>query len=264
MEAKKTKIFCAVPTTGTITDTQSYFWRTAEKKYADRLEFVWPEACVRRIFHDFARNSLVEEFLKTDCDILFFLDSDVCPPDDIFDIVTEDGDKWQAAGAPYPVFMPANQESDRRPVVLFTAYKKNAAGGLAATNVPMSGKEYIDGLATGCLFLKRHLLEQMSRPWFAFEYDDTTRCVKAGEDLSFCRKVSDLGYNFFVDYSKVCRHYKTVCLLEVNAYAMEYAKRTLQRYVEQLETNMLAAMQEKQRKSKLVSPTQALIQKFRT
>jgi len=260
----KVKVYCAVPTTGTVSDTHHYFWRNAEKKYGDRIEFVWPEACVRRIFHDYARNSHVEEFLKTDADILFFLDSDVCPPDEIFDLVTEDGDKWQCAGAPYPVFMPANQSADRRPVVLFTAYKKNKQGGLSASDVPRSGKEYIDGLATGCLFIKRKVLEQMERPWFAFEYEDKTRLMTAGEDLSFCRKVGDLGYNFFVDYSKVCRHYKNVCLLEVNAYAMDYAKRTLERYVEQLEANMLAAMQAKQTKPKLVSPTQALIQKFRT
>ena len=254
----KTKVYCAVPTMGTVADSQTYFWREAEKLYGDRIEFIWPEQCVRRFGHDFARNSHVEEFLKSGADILFFLDSDVVPPTNVFDLVVNNA-KWNLAGAPYPVFMtPSGFE---RQQVLFTVYKGSNGQGLGVAQVPSSGTEYVDGLATGCLFIKREVLEHMPAPWFEFKYDEKTRKMIEGEDLGFCRKARDLGYKFYVDYSMVCKHYKTVCLLEVNNYAMEYAKRTVDSYsamikplIEQLSAKARAAQR----------PVDKIIKSFRT
>ena len=105
MEAKKKiKIYCGIPSTGDRVDVQNYWWREVQDRYSDRIELVFPELCVQRIFHDFARNEVVEEFLATDCDVLFFLDSDICPPKFLFDIVTNHYDKWEAAGAPYGIW----------------------------------------------------------------------------------------------------------------------------------------------------------------
>lgn len=269
MEAKnKIKVYCAVPTTGVVADAQTYFWRDAEAKYKDQIEFIWPPLCVRRVFHDYARNSQVEEFLKSDAEILFFLDSDVVPPPDVFDLVLEK-DKWVVAGAPYPIFMTPPGHTE--PQIVFTAYNGSAKGGVAAADCPNEGKEFIDGLATGCLFIKRELFSQLKKPYFAFEYDEETRCMTAGEDLSFCRKVRDLGHKFYVDYSKVCRHYKSVCLLEVNNYTRQYAKRSVEMYdsmVKPALQELQARIKAKNTPSKLVAPSgrpiESIINKFRT
>jgi len=225
--AAKIRVYCSVPTTGTVSDSQTFFWRAAEQKYGDRIEFIWPDKCWRRIFHDFARNAHVEEFLKSSADILFFLDSDVTPPEDLFDLVLEH-DKWKLAGAAYPIFMtPAGCE---RPQVVFTVYKGKANGGLGAAEMPGEGTDFVDGLATGCLFIKREVLEKLAKPYFEFKYDAESRCMTEGEDLGFCKKVNALGYKFYTDYSKVAKHQKSVCLLEINNYAMEYAKRSVEQY----------------------------------
>jgi GT2 family glycosyltransferase len=225
--AKKIKVYCSVPTTGAVSDSQTYFWRATEKKYGDRVEFIWPEQCWRRIFHDFARNEHVEQFLKSDADILFFLDSDVTPPEDLFDLVI-DHEKWKLAGAAYPVFItPAGYD---RPQVTFTVYKGKYGGGLGSADMPQSGTEFVDGLATGCMFIKREVFAQLEKPYFEFKYDPTSRLMIEGEDLGFCKKVGSLGFRFYTDYAKVCKHYKSVCLLEVNNYAMEYAKRSVEQY----------------------------------
>ncbi len=92
------KIYMGIPSTGNRRDTQSYNLREIEKRYRDKVELVYPEQCIHRIFHDFARNATVEEFLKTDCDILWFLDSDITPPCDVLDLVVEHGEKWKVAG----------------------------------------------------------------------------------------------------------------------------------------------------------------------
>ena len=223
MEPKKTRVYMGAPSTGTRADSQTYALREIAAKYADTIELVYPKQCVHRSFHDFARNEIVEEFLRSDCDILWFLDSDICPPTHILDLVAKHGDKWQAAGAPYPIFMvpPGGTE----PCVLFTAYKgvvhrdDGSVQGIQLTSVPRAGTEFIDGLATGCLFLKRSVFEKLEKPYFEFKYDKESRKMTEGEDLGFCVKVNKQGIQFFVDYDLVCKHYKTVCLLDINNYA---------------------------------------------
>jgi hypothetical protein len=58
--------------------------------------------------------------------------------------------------------------------------------------------------------------------------------MKEGEDLGFCRKVNDAGYQFFTDYSLVCKHFKRVCLLDVNNYAIRFANAAVNAYDENI------------------------------
>lgn len=223
---KKVKLFMGIPSTGTRSDAQCYALRRLEKVYGDRIEFVYPELLVQRIFHDFARNAYVEEFLKSDCDIMWFLDSDVVPGPKTLDLITEHGDKWQLAGCPYPVFM--TQKGWDGPQVVFTVYNR-AASGMYPASIPREGTGFVDGIATGCIFIKREPLLKLTKPYFEFKYDAETREMTEGEDLGFCRKVNDLGYRFFTDYSMVCKHYKMVDLLDVNNYAITFSN---QNYVQ--------------------------------
>lgn len=243
---KKLKIYLGIPSTGTRVDLQTYFFRNIEKKYGDRIEFVYPTQCVHRSFHDFARCAVVDEFLATDCDILWFLDSDVVPPDDVLDIVTDHHEEWQAAGAPYPLWMvpPGGDET----CVLFTAYKgvvEKESGeiqGIKMTEVPQSGKEFIDGVATGCMFIKREVFSLLEKPYFEFKYDPITRAFKEGEDLGFCLKLNKLGIKFFIDYSKVCKHYKQVCLLDVNNYAVSWANDKILQYDKDIRASVMKSI----------------------
>lgn len=224
----KIKLFLAVPTIGTIYDAQVYALERIKERYADTVEIVRPELLVNRIFHDYARNSMVDEFLASDCDVMWFLDSDVCPPVDALDVLVEHGDKWKLAGLPYPVFVTPTK--DEGPKVVFTVYKQMENGKLSPSRIPYSGTDFVDGIATGCLFIKREVFNDIKAPYFEFKYDPTTRALVEGEDLGFCLKARDRGYKFFVDYSKVCKHRKNVDLLEVNNYAIEYANKAVKEY----------------------------------
>jgi GT2 family glycosyltransferase len=101
---------------------------------------------------------------------------------------------------------------------------------LGSADIPQTGTDYVDGLGTGCMFIKRAVLEKMQKPYFSFIFREEDRHINVGEDLDFCMRVNDMGYKFYVDYSKVCKHYKTVCLLEVNNYAQEFAGRSIRQY----------------------------------
>lgn len=257
----KIKLFVAMPTTGQVYDSTVHALRGLEKKYSDRIEFVYPDKLVRRIFHDFSRNAMVEEFLNTDCEVMWFLDSDIAPPEHVLDLITEHGDKWKVAGAPYPVFMTPPGEKDC--AVFMCVYKHNDTKGMAAADVPYEGVEFVDGLATGCMFIKRGVFEQLEKPYFEFKYDPTDRKMLEGEDLGFCIKVNKLGHKFFTDYSMVCKHYKSVCLLEVNNYAINYANNSVKRYdsliksqVEGLVRQVAQSQVKGEQKSKLILPGQ--------
>lgn len=226
---QKTKVFLGLPSTGSVVDSQAYLLREISELYKDHIELVYPQQCVRRIFHDYARNEIVEEFLDSDCDILWFLDSDITPHKNVLDLVAIHKDKWQVAGATYPVFMKSPFTDDVS--VVFTVYKKNEkSSNLGLADAPKSGQAFVDGLATGCLFIKREVFSLLKKPYFEFKYNSESRAMTEGEDLGFCIKLSSLGIQLYTDFELVCKHQKEVDLLDVNNYAIEYANAQVLRY----------------------------------
>lgn len=225
------KLYMGLPSTGERSDFQTYILRDLEKKYGDRIEFIYPEHCTHRKFHDFARNAIVEDFIASGADILWFLDSDVAPAPHVLDLITLHGDHWDLAGAPYPVFM--TPEGYKGPQIVMCVYTQGE-NGLHASAVPTKGTAMVDGLATGCLFIKRDVISKLKKPYFEFKFDAETRNLTEGEDLGFCRKANELGYKFFTDFSMVCKHYKHVDLLEVNNYAIDYSNQSVLAYDAQI------------------------------
>lgn len=224
---QKIKVYMGIPSTGDRWDVQEYALRAIQRKYADRIEFVYPEVFCSRIFHDYARNQYVEQFLASDCDVIWFLDSDICPHTDVLNLLIDHFDKWDVAGAPYPVFMtPKGYDS---PQVVFTAYSHDG-NGFHPTQIPQSGTDFIDGIATGCLFIKKSVFSKLKAPYFEFKYSPETRELIEGEDLGFCRKIRELGTKFFIDYGLVCKHQKKIDLLDVNNYAIQYANNAVLAY----------------------------------
>lgn len=218
----KIKVYCGFPSVGNRIDIQCYALREIERRYADRVEFVYPKNSAQRIFHDAARNGIVEEFLQTDCDVLWFMDADIHPPVDCLDFLNEDMyAQWELAGLPYPVWMTPPGYSHMQAVVCVYNYD---GPGLKPARIPRDGIKFVDGLATGFLLIKRAVFSELERPFFEFKYDPITRAMTEGEDLGFCMKVNQLGYKFLTDYSKVCGHRKDVDLLHVMNYATQYAQ----------------------------------------
>ena len=219
----KIKIYMGLPSMGERLDYQTYVLRDIEKRYADEVELVYPERCCHRFMHDFARNEIVEEFLNSDCDVLWFLDADVAPPPHILDLVTVHANKnWLVAGAPYPLWLMTPGTNDLG--VQYTVYNGSAPTesgqrGFALTNVPKQGVEWVDGLATGCLFIRREVFAKLEKPYFEFKRIRENQEVVEGEDLGFAMKLSKLGIQFFVDHGMVCGHWKRVDLLDVQNYA---------------------------------------------
>lgn len=243
---QKIKIYLGWISTGLREDVHLYLLRDLQDRYGELVEFQLPDICAHRIFHDRARNDVVEEFLASDCDLLWFLDSDVVPPNHVLDLVAHHYDKWQIAGAPYPVYQMIPGTDDMS--LCFTVYnglgKDPSSGqrGIFMSEVPPEGSGFVDALATGCLFIKREVFEKLQKPYFEFKFDKETRRIIEGEDLGFALKLHDLGIKFYVDYSMVCEHYKRVGLLQMNNYAMKMGNNRVIEYDKQVRDGVEKAL----------------------
>ena len=138
-----------------------------------------------------SRNYLVKKFLKTDCDWLYFWDSDVIIRDTTFlDKLTETADSLKAdiVGGAYRI------KNDRN-LYAFGNYETD--GKLINFKVGELHKpELVDTLATGSMMISRKVLETLPAPWFSFvEKPDET----IPEDHNFCTIAKAAGFRIAVD-----------------------------------------------------------------
>jgi len=147
------------------------------------------------------RNSIVKEFLKTDCDYLLCIDHDNIPINNPLDLVELDKD---VIGCPYP------------------QVKNGEIGWLVMNKVPDGyrqvsvenavGVQEVDAIASGVMLIARRVLEKVKTP-FERKWKDG-QAVK-GLDFYFCDKARDLGFKVWVAWDYVADHYKEVSLLQV-------------------------------------------------
>jgi hypothetical protein len=166
---------------------------------------------------EFARNLLVQEFLKTDCDRLWFLDADMLPaPPFSARILDIEGD---IVGAAVPIIR-SNQ-------IITNTFLRNdnspsGVGTAIPTDPTVTMIEGVDAVGTGCMVIKRKVLED-SRMRLPGEYrdqkgkkqhlgkDDAPPIFRfrrkpngaplSGEDVDFCLRAKKLGYSVTADYN---------------------------------------------------------------
>jgi hypothetical protein len=63
----------------------------------------------------------------------------------------------------------------------------------------------VQGVGMGCMMVKTEILDEIPRPWFAFEYKDNSW---HGEDFYFQEKLRNAGHEIFIDMnlSRQIRH----------------------------------------------------------
>lgn len=135
---------------------------------------------------DINRNQIAEHFIEeTEHDYILMVDSDVIPPTNVFEMLEDyDEDVFSPVvfssndGVPYPVGMAENAEGQH------SMYGKRITEELVE----------LDSIGTGCIFISREVFEEIEKPYFSFEKDEEGDLVY-GEDISFCKKVRDAGFD---------------------------------------------------------------------
>ena len=142
-----------------------------------------------------ARNSCVHEMLQGDWTHLFFMDSDmVFPKGTLKKLLKHDKD---IVGGFYVI-----KRNDFHPTVFALGQRP---GGKYLTEWVNDFRE-VEAIATGCLLIKREVLEKIPAPWFEYVWDEEAKGKMVTEDIIFCEKAKDIGYKVYCDGTIKCGH----------------------------------------------------------
>lgn len=178
---------------------------------------------------DIYRNMVVERFMDTDYEYLWFLDSDIeIDNSTLYKLLDTISPSRPVISGIYPTI---DQYGQTHPSLWYRAKKDGKMTMIQyekLSDVPMSYDgdiEYykVDGVGAGCLLLHRPLLQEMrshfppAKPWFDMGVYDG---IPYGEDYTFCMRVAELGYPITACPTALVDHYKEIKLtLKDDCYA---------------------------------------------
>lgn len=139
-----------------------------------------------------SRDFIVEQFLKKESDYLLFLDSDmVFPSDMVSELLLIDADI--SSGVSFKKVYPYEP----------TIYKKSEDRYQSINNYEEGKVIEVDATGMACCLIKRKVFERIQPPWFEFE---KLKDRYLGEDLTFCRKAKEVGFNIKVNTKIIVPH----------------------------------------------------------
>lgn len=186
------KVMIAVPNLGNIRVELVRRLMTLKSKYHVDVHFSTSRPCSHN------RNTIVDYFLKYDHDFLLQIDSDIVPPENFLDMVDNDVDICS------PI-MYAGQLDHK--VWLWFKVVNNWYEPVFDWDNKL--KE-VDAVGSGCLLVKREVLEGMPRPHFNRIREEGKAVL--WHDLNFCRKAKELWFKVFYDTRFKADHYQISCL----------------------------------------------------
>lgn len=140
------------------------------------------------------RENLADQAIKINADYMLWLDSDmVFPNSTAIRLLAHEKD-----------IVAANYMKRTNPLAS-VAYPET---GNWDTWLPLESQEeleVVEGIGMGCMMIKTSILKKIEKPFFAFEY---TNSSWHGEDFYFQRKLREAGHEIFVDMnlSRQIRH----------------------------------------------------------
>ncbi len=148
-----------------------------------------------------ARNKLHSQFVKeSEADWLMMLDSDVCPPPNIVDVLLdhhkEDPKKKMIGGwyrkkaEPFSPVVYEYVTTNPNGIRQYRLYEEK--------EIKTGSLESITGAGAGVWLMHREIAEKLGNKPYDMEF--------GGEDLRLCEQVLDLGYEIWIDWNMACAH----------------------------------------------------------
>lgn len=157
------------------------------------IEFTEEKPCAH------ARNNIVKKFLESDNQWLLMIDEDVVPSRNPLTMIEFDKN---ICVAPCPIYQYG---------VRWNIYRLDKKGYWQPIKLE-KGLIEIDAAGTGCVLLKRKVLEKIRAPFEREFNEDGTE--KLGLDLAFSKKAKESGFKIFASCEHRCSHYKILNLEE--------------------------------------------------
>jgi len=149
---------------------------------------------------DYARNKLTEQALKAGCDYIMFIDADVLiPKNTIDDLVDMNLDivsgLYFTKGKPH---LPVARIKDKEDDIAHRHLEDFEFGKIMK----------VAGTGFGCILIKAEVFKNIEYPYFKFEWRERNgRQEQLAEDLYFCDKAKDAGYDTYLNTGIVCEHF---------------------------------------------------------
>jgi hypothetical protein len=158
------------------------------------------------------RMELARQALEEKADYLLWLDSDMrFPKETIGHLILRDK----------PI-VAANYATRRMPVKPVAMMDAQGKIDRVYTGPESEGLQPVDYVGMGVMMVKREVFEKIEAPWFAIPYS-TIGNHYIGEDVFFCRKAKEAGYEVLLDHdlSQHVKHIGTFEYSHEGAWAMK-------------------------------------------
>jgi GT2 family glycosyltransferase len=159
---------------------------------------------------DLVRNSIVSQAMNDGCTHLLMMDTDqIYPVDTLEKLLSHEADTCGVlVHRRYPPFAPICYRG-KVGEFEYVGDEEMFSGGL----IP------VDATGCGCLLFNCTVFNEITQPWFEIKYKDDGSPI--GEDIGFCQKLRDQGFEIYVDTSIAVGH---LTQMEVNRSTYEIFK----------------------------------------
>lgn len=149
------------------------------------------------------RNAITKYFLSGDYDYLLMIDTDQVPLVNPLDMLKHDKDVMS---------MPTILNVDG---LVWGVYDKCNEPGFLVNGRTTRGEgiEKVYAVSTGCILIKRRVLLSLNPPFVPVRDKDDRRLVT--QDMAFCVRCENSGFEVWVDWDRVCAHYKEINLTSI-------------------------------------------------
>jgi len=161
---------------------------------------------------------IVKDLIEGDYDFWLNIDSDNPPERNPLDLVALNKD---IIGLPTPVIHFAGDGSGDAPVY-FNAYDYVPEADAYRPHGNMKSLQKVDAVGTGCVLFSRRVFEhpEMQKGCFTRKLNpDGT--VDKGNDISFCERAIENGFEIYAHYDYFCGHFSEV---EINEMSKHYGE----------------------------------------
>lgn len=222
---KKTGVLVCIPNMKSNTNTALTIWLQALAFKTIDINCPWffkihmPNDLVPV---EWARNQCVREFMRDEYfKRLWFIDADVIPPANALDVL--DSDNHIVAGMTYiwahekvgedGVYVPPHLRING------FNYRPEHDDFMSLVPNPKGDPFTCDAAGMSATVLSRELLEDMPEPWFRTPRNPYGQMLR-GEDLDFCRRANERGYNVTYMPRVTFGHIKEIDIKQISKYGM--------------------------------------------
>ena len=157
-------------------------------------------------------NHIVKDVLEGNYDFWLSMDTDNPPIKNPLDLVSLNKD---IIGLPTPVWHYTGKKFGERPIY-WNAYDYVKETDAYKEHNNKEGLQRVDAIGTGCFLISKKVFQNKKMQMGAFMrkwYNDGT--VHKGNDISFCERARENGFEIYCHYNYPCDHYQELSLNDV-------------------------------------------------